>query len=131
MTTRPVSRSLLTIVTITGHILMVSLAYAGEASVLDATVIANAKGTYAVSATIFHKDDGWTHYADKFDIMTPTGKVIATRVLYHPHVNEQPFTRSVANVQVPVGETEIIIRAHDSKHGDGERTFKLKLPKRK
>ncbi len=111
--------------------LVPSLAIAGEVSVLDATVIANAKGTYAVSATIYHKDEGWTHYADKFDVLTPAGEVIATRVLYHPHVDEQPFTRSVANVQVPVGDTEITIRAHDSVHGDGERTFTLKLPKRK
>jgi hypothetical protein len=114
-----------------GIILTAAGAVAGEASVLDATVIANPKGTYAISATIFHKDEGWSHYADKFDVMTTDGKVLATRVLYHPHVNEQPFTRSIANVQVPVGVTEIIVRAGDSEHGDGERTFKLKLPRRK
>lgn len=104
---------------------------AGEAAALDATVTANANGTYAVSATIYHKDEGWDHYADKFDVLTPNGTVIATRILYHPHVDEQPFTRSIGNVQVPVGVTEIIIRAHDSEHGDGERTFTVKLPRRK
>ena len=106
-------------------------AFAGQPSVLDATVSANANGTYAVSATIFHKDEGWSHYADKFDVLTPDGKVIATRTLFHPHVDEQPFTRSIGNVQVPVGVTEIVIRAHDLVHGDGERTFKIKLPRRK
>jgi len=105
--------------------------YAGEAAVLDATVIANANGTYGVSASIFHKDEGWSHYADKFDVLTPNGKVIGTRVLYHPHVNEQPFTRTLGSVQVPVGVTEIIVRAHDLIHGDGKRTFRVKLPPRK
>ncbi len=106
-------------------------AIAGETAVLDATVTANSNGTYAVSATVYHKDEGWTHYADKFDIISTDGTVIATRVLYHPHVGEQPFTRSIGNVQVPVGLSEIVIRAHDSIHGDGERTFKIKLPRRK
>ena len=109
----------------------VSLAQAGKAAVLDATVTANPNGTYGISATVFHKDDGWSHYADKFDILTPDNRVIATRVLYHPHVGEQPFTRSIGNVQVPVGITEIVIRAHDNIHGDGERTFTAKLPRRK
>jgi len=106
-------------------------AVAGKASVLDATVIANANGTYSVSASVFHKDEGWAHYADQFDVLTTQGQTIATRVLYHPHVNEQPFTRSIGNVQVPIGETEIVIRAHDSVHGDGDRTFTVKLPPRK
>jgi hypothetical protein len=106
-------------------------AVAGQAAVLEAKVTANANGTYAVSATIYHKDTGWDHYADKFDVLTSDGTVIATRVLYHPHVDEQPFTRSIGNVQAPVGTTEIVIRAHDSVHGDGERTFTIKLPRRK
>jgi len=107
------------------------MAIAGKASVLDATVIANANGTYSISASVFHKDEGWTHYADRFEVLTMEGEVIATRVLYQPHVNEQPFTRSISNVQVPIGETEAIIRAHDNVHGDGERTFTVKLPPRK
>jgi len=104
---------------------------AGEAAVLDATVTAAANGTYSISASIYHKDDGWSHYADKFDVLSPNGKVIATRVLYHPHVDEQPFTRSIADVQVPIGVTELTIRAHCLVHGDGKRIFQVKLPRRK
>ena len=104
---------------------------AGEPSVLDATVRANTNGTYAISATLFHKDEGWKHYADKFDVLDASGKVLASRILYHPHVDEQPFTRSIANVTVPVGTTSVVIRAHDLVHGDGKRTFTLKLPRRK
>lgn len=104
---------------------------AGEPSVLDATVRANTNGTYAISATLFHKDEGWKHYADKFDVLDEAGNVLASRILYHPHVEEQPFTRSISNVTVPVGTTSVVIRAHDSVHGYGKRTFTLKLPRRR
>ena len=67
-------------------------ARAGQASVLDATAVANPNGSYTVSATIAHADTGWKHYADKFEVLAPDGTVLGTRVLYHPHVDEQPFT---------------------------------------
>ncbi len=108
-----------------------SMSQAGEPSVLDATATANANGTYVISATIFHKDEGWKHYANKFDVLGEDGSVLATRTLYHPHVDEQPFTRTISNVAVPVGTTTVTIRAHDSVHGNGSRTFTLKLPRRK
>lgn len=108
-----------------------SQSLAGEASVLDATARANPDGTYAITATVAHRDEGWSHYANKWDVLAPNGNLIATRTLYHPHVNEQPFTRSLARVEVPIGLSEVIIRAGDSKHGDGTRTFTLKLPPRK
>ncbi len=104
---------------------------AGEPAVLDATVSANANGTYNFSATVFHKDEGWKHYADNFEVLMADGTKLGTRVLYHPHVDEQPFTRSLSNVQVPIGVTEVIIQAHDSVHGYGERTVKVKLPPRR
>ena len=104
---------------------------AGEASILDATAEAYANGTYTISATVFHKDEGWKHYADKFEVLDTNGQIIATRVLYHPHENEQPFTRTISNVAVPVGSQSVIIRAHDSVHGYGARTFTLELPPRK
>lgn len=104
---------------------------AGEASILDATAEAYANGTYTISATVFHKDEGWKHYADKFEVLDRSGQIIATRVLYHPHETEQPFTRTISNVAVPVGLQSVIIRAHDLVHGYGPRTFTLDLPPRK
>ena len=76
-------------------------------------------GTYRVSATVRHDDEGWDHYADAFDVLAPDGTVLGTRVLAHPHVNEQPFTRSLGGVEVPAGVTEIRLRAKDSVHGHG------------
>lgn len=104
---------------------------AGEASVLDVAVSANEDGTYAFNVTVAHQDEGWSHYSNKWDVLSPDGSTLATRTLFHPHVNEQPFTRSLSQVKVPVGVSEVIVRASDSKHGDGTRTFKVKLPPRK
>ena len=106
-------------------------AWAGQASVLDATAVANPNGSYTISATIAHADTGWKHYADKFEVLAPDGTVLGTRVLYHPHVDEQPFTRSLGNLQVPVGVTTVIVRAADNVHKAGKRTFTLKLPPRR
>lgn len=106
-------------------------ARAGSTSVLDATATANADGTYSFSATLAHKDEGWSHYANKWEVVTPDGRVIGTRTLFHPHVDEQPFTRSLARVEVPIGITEVIIRGYDNVHGAGDRTFTVKLPPRR
>lgn len=102
-------------------------AVAGEADVVEATARAAQDGTWTISATVRHGDTGWEHYADAFDITTPDGKVIATRILYHPHENEQPFTRSLTGVRVPKGVSEIIVRARDKTHGYGGKTFTIKL----
>ncbi len=105
-------------------------AWAGQASVLGATAVANPNGSYTISTTIAHADTGWKHYADKFDVLAPDGTVLGTRVLYHPHVDEQPFTRSLGNLQAPVGVTTVIVRASDNVHKAGEKTFTVKLPGR-
>ena len=69
--------------------------------------------------TVRHKDEGWNHYVNKWEILSPDRKVLATRVLHHPHVNEQPFTRSIYSVKIPKGMKSIIIRAYDSVHHFG------------
>ena len=66
-----------------------------------------------------HADTGWSHYADRFEVLTPDGTVLATRVLRHPHVQEQPVTRSLAGVRIPDDITRVKVRARDSQHGLG------------
>jgi hypothetical protein len=53
--------------------------------------------------------------------------VLGSRTLYHPHVDEQPFTRSLDNVAIPTDVTTVVIRAHDTVHGLGGRAFTLTL----
>lgn len=104
---------------------------ADQPAVLDVTASANPDGTYALHATVTHRDEGWKHYVDKWEVVTPDGRVVATRQLYHPHVDEQPFTRSLSRVEVPIGTTEVTVRAFCNQTGVGARTFTVQLPPRK
>ena len=91
---------------------------ADVADVISAQATQSRDGTWRVDATIAHADTGWDHYANGFEVLTPDGTLLATRVLHHPHVNEQPFTRSVS-VTIPAGIKQVIVRAQDSVHGQG------------
>jgi hypothetical protein len=53
--------------------------------------------------------------------------VLATRILHHPHVNEQPFTRSLGGVMIPADISAVTVRAHDSVHGYGGKTLTIQL----
>lgn len=106
----------------------VGLAQAGEAVVEGATAQREAGGTWRFEVTVRHDDEGWGHYANRWDVIGPDGTVLGTRVLVHPHENEQPFTRSLGGVVIPDGVRSVTIRAHDSQHGDGATAFPLDLP---
>ena len=95
-----------------------SPALAGEADVIAAKASPMGGGQWRVDATVQHADTGWDHYANAFQVFAPDGTLLETRVLYHPHVEEQPFTRSVT-VSIPGDVSEITIRAVDSVHGEG------------
>jgi hypothetical protein len=103
-------------------------ALAGPADVVAARATCNSSGGYDVSATIQHDDTGWEHYADRWEVLSPEGKVLATRTLRHPHVDEQPVTRELAGVAFPPGLHEARVRAHDSVHGYGGREIAVALP---
>ncbi|MCW9013353.1 MAG: hypothetical protein OQL06_06180 [Gammaproteobacteria bacterium] len=77
--------------------------------------------------TLRHADAGWSHYANGWEILTPSGEIVGRRVLAHPHVNEQPFTRSLRDVSIPASVDRVIIRAHDSTHGYSERKYVIRL----
>jgi hypothetical protein len=94
---------------------------AGEADVVSVEVMTSKDGTQRFEVTVRHADEGWEHFANRWEVLAPDGKVLATRVLYHPHVDEQPFTRGLGGVKLPEGVGEITIRAHDSVHGYGGR----------
>ena len=99
---------------------------AGEADVVDAKARCNAVSC-TFNVTVKHDDQGWKHYADKWDIVAPDGKVIATRILHHPHVKEQPFTRSLGNISIPKNIKEVKVRAHDSVHEYGGQEITVKI----
>ena len=102
-------------------------AQANEPLVVGVKTSSHSANIYSFHVTVQHDDEGWDHYADNFEILTPDGKILATRVLAHPHVNEQPFTRSQSRVKIPSHIKEVDVRAHDSVHGYGPKV-RYKLP---
>ncbi|GAW34672.1 hypothetical protein RA2_01724 [Roseovarius sp. A-2] len=73
--------------------------------------------SWRVDVTLEHPDTGWDHYADGWEVLDSEGNRLGHRVLHHPHVNEQPFTRSLTNLQIPDGTREIFVKAHCSVDG--------------
>lgn len=115
-------------------ILLASMAVAqgaqgGEADVVMVVAQQEAAGTWRFRVTVRHADVGWDHYADRWDVLDPGGAILGTRTLLHPHVEEQPFTRSLGGVEIPEGVTNVDVRARDSVHGYGGKVVSLELPR--
>jgi hypothetical protein len=100
------------------------------------TRVADADVTYVVAqfqgdswtfiVTVAHPDLGWDDYSNGWDVVTPDGTVLKsnpadpfTRTLLHPHISEQPFTRSQNGIIIPNNVTQVRVRAHDLIDGFG------------
>lgn len=103
-----------------------STVLADQAEIIDVRV-SNNQDSFRFDVTLKHDDTGWDHYADGWEVISPAGDVLGKRVLAHPHVNEQPFTRSLSGVRIPQGVSTVSIRAHDSVHGYNEKMFEVDL----
>jgi hypothetical protein len=104
------------------------LALAGKADVVAVKVSRQTGGSYAFDVTIKSDDRGWNKYADKWEVLAPDGKVLGTRVLLHPHEDEQPFTRSLSGVRIPADVKAVKVRAHDKVEGFGGKEMTVTLP---
>ncbi len=120
------------------HILLVTMliivaglpsAYADNPVIVKVDVTGGRAGGYNFAVTVKHADAGWKHYVNKWDVVTMDGKLLGSRKLWHPHVNEQPFTRSLAGVKIPDSVKKIKIRVHDSVHGYGKTDYEIDLGK--
>ncbi len=83
-------------------------------------------GSWTFRVTVAHPDLGWEDYADGWDVVLPDGSVVKplpedpfTRVLLHPHVDEQPVTREQQGIRLPPDVGWVTVRAHDSVDGFG------------
>jgi hypothetical protein len=98
------------------------------AQVINTKAIQKSNGSWTFSVTIRHKDEGWDHYADEWIVVNPeTGEILGSRILAHPHENEQPFTRSLSGVSIPADLKEVEIRAKCTDHGYNGKSFLLIL----
>lgn len=83
--------------------------------------------SWTIAVTLQHADTGWDHYADGWRIVMEDGKVLGHRTLYHPHVNEQPFTRNLSSVVIPPEINIVFIEAHDKVHGWNPKRLEVNL----
>ena len=117
-----------TIVLVVLAVIPIPVAFAGEADVVAARLTPADDGTWRVEVTVEHADEGWDHYADAWEVVAPDGAVLGRRTLLHPHVDEQPFTRSLSGIGIPDGITEVTVRARDSVHGYGGQELTVPVP---
>ena len=105
-----------------------------DADVVNVRVVEADDGTWVFHVTVSHADTGWEDYADGWDVVLPDGTPIKpdasspfTRLLMHPHEDEQPFTRLQSRIVIPPGVTQVTVRAHDLVDGFGGREVLVDL----
>ena len=104
-----------------------SLLLAGMADVVDVKVVKVNADAYRFTVTVQHKDEGWDHYVDRWEVLDMEGNMLGSRTIMHPHDNEQPFTRSMT-LSLPMHVDRVRLRAHDSVHGYGGVEIEVALP---
>jgi hypothetical protein len=111
---------------------LLSAAFVGQANAGEVEVVKTRfelrTGSWHVRTTLRHGDTGWSHYADAWRVVTEKGEDLGTRTLFHPHEQEQPFTRS-HTVHIPKGTNIVYVEAHDKVHGWSEKRVKIDLRK--
>lgn len=114
-----------------------ALGSGADADVKYVRAVQSVDDAWTFHVTVEHPDTGWDDYADGWDVLTPQGEVIKpdpdspfTRLLLHPHVGEQPFTRSQRGIAIPAGVDKVIVRAHDILDGFGGQEVLVDLNKR-
>ena len=108
--------------------LLIAFPAKADPAEIEAVEARAASSGWQFSVTLRHGDTGWDDYADGWRVLAPDGSVLGTRVLAHPHVNEQPFTRSLSGVTVPEGAEVIYIRARCNVDGWSDQLFEVRLP---
>lgn len=86
---------------------------------IDHVTAGHSAGSWRFDVTLSHPDTGWDHYADGWRVLDMQGNELGLRVLAHPHVTEQPFTRSLSGVNIPRGTTQVQIQARCLQDGWG------------
>ena len=107
-----------------------------DANVIYVRAVLEKSSSWTFYVTVEHPDTGWEDYANGWDVVLLDGAVLKvnpadpfTRLLLHPHENEQPFTRSQGGVVIPAGITQVRVRAHDIIDGFGGKEIIVDLEK--
>jgi len=74
---------------------------------------------WCFDTSVRHNDQNWDHYADGWQVLDLVGNQLDFRLLGHPHINEQPFTRGKCNIHIPTAISKVVVRAKCNKHDYG------------
>ena len=99
-----------------------------EAPVIENITATKQASGWQISVTLSHPDTGWEHYADGWRVLDENGKELGRRDLLHPHVKEQPVTRSLSGVMIPDGLGTIHVQSRCLVDGWSETTKAYSLP---
>jgi hypothetical protein len=111
-----------------GSLVFASLVSAAPADVTNVHVERYTSGRYSFAVTVNHPDEGWDHYADTFEVLGVKGERLTRRILRHPHVDEQPFTRIRGGVRLPEALQAVTVRARCSIDGFVGKKVDVVLP---
>ncbi len=100
----------------------------GCADVVAVEIAAEPDVGFRFDVTVRSPDTGWDKYADRWEVHTLDGATLATRELTHPHVDEQPFTRSLSGVEIPRDTEQVVVVARDSVEGFCGSTMTVDIP---
>ena len=117
----------LKILTLTISLVMLGSVQANEVEIVDVKAHQNQDKSWKFAVTLKHADEGWDHYANEWQVIAPDDKILATRTLYHPHVDEQPFTRNTSGVKIPENMESVRIIARDTVHGHAKTAMLVNL----
>ena len=100
---------------------------AADDASIEAVKVRNDGATWTFSVTLRHDDTGWDDHADGWRVVGADGTELGLRILVHPHVNEQPFTRSQTGITIPEGVTQVFVEARTNTEGWGAVRFPVDL----
>lgn len=106
---------------------LIATPVAADDAVIEAAKAQQTGSGWSFSVTLSHGDTGWDDYADGWRVVAEDGTELGLRVLHHPHVEEQPFTRSLGGVTVPDGTDTVFIEARTNVDGWGDARFPVSL----
>jgi len=90
-------------------------------------VATKADGGWTFDVTLSSPYDTPERYADAWRVVGSDGTVFGVRELDHDHAAEQPFTRSLADVQIPDDVKMVVVEGRDQVSGYGGTTFEVTL----
>ena len=101
----------------------------GDPAVIEDVSLTPSGAGWRVDVTLRHGDTGWDDFADGWRVLAPDGRELGYRELVHPHVNEQPFTRSLSGVAIPEGLESVLIQSRTNTEGWSAETLEVAVPR--